>query len=144
MSETMTPNNPVRPVASPRAARLGVYPMARAVSRISSRTDPFTRSGRENARETVDAETPRLSAIESIVAFFTRATSLILTSGDTIPHGVTPPSFIACRGRQKLHGFYRLLQAFPGNFPVFYLPGERSAPGENLNISAVDTGCKIS
>ena len=63
-SGTSMPITPVRPVASPRAARLGVYPSSRAVSRICSRTDCLTISGREKARETVEGETPRLSAIE--------------------------------------------------------------------------------
>ena len=52
----------VRPVGSARASGLVRYPSSAATLRIRSAVSKFTRPGRENARDTVDAVTPAAAA----------------------------------------------------------------------------------
>ena len=58
MSEIITAIIEVRPVGNARASGLVRYPRFAAASRTRSAVSAFTRPGRENVLETVDAATP--------------------------------------------------------------------------------------
>ena len=66
-SATITAMLLVRPVTSPRAARLTLYPSRSICAKIRAFVSASTRSGRVRARETVEADTPAAVATSEIV-----------------------------------------------------------------------------